>query len=107
MPAEAKVLQKTAVAEALKAARIDIVGGESTSFDQIVGTTRAGNAVDQFIHNSETVTDIKQTFFNGDSEYFKNKLAGFVTQFNMSFDDVKELSVAVTFPIAASSARPT
>jgi uncharacterized membrane protein YqiK len=81
------------VGEALKTARIDIVGGESTFFDQIVGSIKAGKAVDRFVHNSETVTDIKQTFFNGDPEYFKNKLAGFVTQFNMSFDDVKDLSV--------------
>ena len=77
----------------MKTARIDIVGGESTFFDQIVGSIKAGKAVDRFVHNSETVTDIKQTFFNGDPEYFKNKLAGFVTQFNMSFDDVKDLSV--------------
>ncbi|MDA0807820.1 MAG: flotillin family protein [Planctomycetota bacterium] len=81
------------VGEALKTARIDIVGGESTFFDQIVGSIKAGKAVDRFVHNSETVTDIKQTFFNGDPEYFKNKLAGFVSQFNMSFDDVKDLSV--------------
>ena len=81
------------VGEALKTARIDIVGGESTFFDQIVGSIKAGKAVDRFVHNSETVTDIKQTFFNGDPEYFKNKLAGFVTQFNMTFDDVKDLSV--------------
>jgi len=81
------------VGEALKTARIDIVGGESTFFDQIVGSIKAGKAVDRFVHNSETVTDIKQTFFNGDPDYFRNKLTGFVGQFNMSFEDVKDLSV--------------
>ena len=81
------------VGEALKTARIDIVGGESTFFDQIVGSIKAGKAVDRFVHNSETVTDIKQTFFNGDPDYFRNKLTGFAGQFNMSFEDVKDLSV--------------
>ncbi len=82
------------VGEALKTARIDIVGGESTFFDQIVSSVKAGKAVDRFVHNSETVTDIKQTFFNGDPEYFRNKLTQFAGQFNMSFEDVKDLSVA-------------
>ncbi|HIK92160.1 MAG TPA: flotillin family protein [Planctomycetes bacterium] len=82
------------VGEALKTARIDIVGGESTFFEQIVNSVKAGKAVDRFVHNSETVTDIKQTFFNGDPEYFRNKLTQFASQFNMSFDDVKDLSVA-------------
>ena len=86
--------QAAIVAQALKTARIDIVGGESTFFDQIVGSVKAGKAVDRFVHNSETVTDIKQTFFNGDSEYFASKLLKFGKQFNMSFDDVKDLSVA-------------
>lgn len=86
--------QSAIVGQALKTARIDIVGGESTFFDQIVGSVKAGKAVDRLVHNSETVTDIKQTFFNGDPEYFASKLMKFGKQFNMSFDDVKDLSVA-------------
>ena len=85
--------QSNIVGEALKTARIDIVGGESTFFDQIVGSIKAGKSVDRFVHNSETVTDIKQTFFNGDPEYFRTKLTAFASQFNVSFEDVKDLSV--------------
>ena len=55
---------------------------------------KAGKAVDRFVHNSETMTDIKQTFFNGDPEYFRTKLTQFAGQFNMSFEDVKDLSVS-------------
>ncbi|MFP6763831.1 MAG: flotillin family protein [Planctomycetaceae bacterium] len=86
--------QSNIVGEALKSARIDIVGGESTFFNQIVDAIKAGKSVDRFVHNSETVTDIKQTFFNGDPDYFRNKLTEFAEQFNMSFEDVKDLSVA-------------
>lgn len=82
------------VSEALKTARIDIVGGETQFFEQIVNSVKAGKAVDRFVHNSETVTDIKKTFFNGDPEYFRNKIVSFASQFNMSFEDVKDLSVA-------------
>lgn len=82
------------VGEALKSARIDIVGGESTFFDQIVSSVKAGKSVDRFVQNSETVTDIKQTFFNGDPEYFQSKLEQFTSKFNMNFEDVKDLSVA-------------
>ena len=85
--------QSTIVGEALKTARIDIVGGESTFFDQIVNSIKAGKSVDRFVHNSETVTDIKRTFFNGDPEYFKNKLVEFAQQFSMSFENIRDLSV--------------
>ena len=87
--------QSNIVGEALKSARIDIVGGESTFFDQIVDSIKAGKSVDRFVHNSETVTDIKQTFFNGDPDYFRTKLTEFAGQFNMSFEDVKDLSVTM------------
>lgn len=86
--------QAAIVGEALKTARIDIVGGESTFFDQIVSSVKAGKAVDRFIHNSETMTDVKRTFFNGSPDYFRKRLVDFAGQFNMSFEDVKDLSVA-------------
>ena len=86
--------QSNIVGEALKTARIDIVGGESTFFDQIVSSIKAGKSVDRFIHNSEALTDVKNTFFSGNPEYFRDKLQEFAGQFNMSFDDVKDLSVA-------------
>ena len=86
--------QSRIVGEALKTARIDIVGGESTFFDQIVGAIKGGKVIDRFVHNSETLTDIKNTFFNGNPEYFKQQLEGFVDQFGMSFDDIKDLSVS-------------
>ncbi|QDT47815.1 Inner membrane protein YqiK [Symmachiella dynata] len=82
------------VGEALKSARIDIVGGETTFFDKIVDSIKAGKSVDRFVHNSEVLTDVKNSFFNGNPEYFRDKLQEFVDQFNMSFDDVKDLSVA-------------
>ena len=86
--------QSQIVGEALKSARIDIVGGETTFFDRIVDSIKAGKSVDRFIHNSETLTDVKNTFFNGNPDYFKEKLEQLIDQFNLSAGDVKDLSVA-------------
>jgi flotillin len=86
--------QRNIVGQALKTARIDIVGGETTFFDKIVDSIKGGKAVDRFVHNSEVLTDVKNTFFNGNPDYFRDKLQDLVGQFNMSFDDVKDLSIA-------------
>lgn len=86
--------QAKIVAEALKSAHIDIVGGETHFFDKIVESVKAGKAVDRLVHNSNVLTDVKNTFFNGNPVYFEEKLAEFVGRFNLSFDDVKDLSVA-------------
>ena len=86
--------QSHIVGEALKSARIDIVGGESTFFDQIVNAVKGGKAIDRFVYNSEVLTDVKGTFFNGKPENFRESLKGFVSQFGMNFEDVKDMSVA-------------
>jgi hypothetical protein len=86
--------QATIVGEALKQARIDIVGGETTFFDRIVDSVKAGKAIDRLVHNSETLTDVKNTFFNGNPDYFRDKVQQLVEDFNLSTDDVKDLSIA-------------
>lgn len=86
--------QSGIVGEALKSARIDIVGGETEFFDKIVDSIKSGKAVDRFVNNSQTVTDVKNTFFNGNPEYFEGKLRDFVGRFNVSTDDIKDLTVA-------------
>jgi flotillin len=86
--------QSRIVGEALKSARIDIVGGETAFFDKIVDSIKSGKAVDRWIQNSETLTDVKNTFFNGNPEYFSDKLQSFIGQFNLQADDVRDLSIA-------------
>ncbi len=86
--------QSNIVGEALKSARIDIVGGETTFFDKIVDSVKGGKAVDRFVYNSQVATDIKDTFFNGDPEYFQARITELTDTFNLSTDDVKDLSIA-------------
>ncbi|MBA3312568.1 MAG: flotillin family protein [Planctomycetota bacterium] len=86
--------QSRIVGEALKSAKIDIVGGETTFFDKIVDSITSGKRIDRMVEGSRTLTDVKDTFFNGDGEHFQTQLRQFVGRFNMSFDDIKDLSVA-------------
>jgi len=86
--------QAEVLAEALKNAKVDIVGGESQFFDKIVNAITAGKSVDRMVQNSETLTDIKQTFFNSDPDYFREQMNKFLNQFGFSSEDVKNLSIA-------------
>ncbi|MEO2036900.1 MAG: flotillin family protein, partial [Planctomycetaceae bacterium] len=86
--------QSKIVGEALKTARIDIVGGETQFFDKIVDSIKSGKAIDRYVNNSSVLTDIKETFFDGDASEFKDRLHGFVSQFGMNFEDIKDLSIA-------------
>jgi flotillin len=82
------------VGEALKAAKIDIVGGENDFFQKIVRAVGSGKSVDRLVANSTTLSDIKSTFFNGEPEYFKTQLAQWVKDFGLKTEDVKNLTVA-------------
>ena len=86
--------QSNLVGEALKSARIDIVGGDTNFFDKIVNSVSNGKAVDRLVHNSQVLSDVSQTFFNGNPEYFEEKLFEFTTRFGLNTEDIKNLSIA-------------
>ena len=82
------------LAEALKSAKIDIVGGETQFFDRITHAITQGKSIDRLVDNSQALTDVKETFFNGDPEYFKEQLRGWIDEFGVSTNDVKNLSLS-------------
>ncbi len=82
------------VGEALKHSNIDIVGGENDFFEKIVRAVGTGKAVDRMVNNSATLTDIKTTFFNGDSEHFKTQVRQWIKDFGIKSEDVKNLTIA-------------
>ena len=87
--------QSEIVGQALETARIDIVGGETEFFDKIVGSIQAGKSVDRFVNNSGVITEVKDTFFDGNGGGdFRENLQRFTDQFGLSFEDVKDMSVA-------------
>lgn len=86
--------QAVVVGEALKQAKIDIVGGESEFFNQITSAVTKGKVADRIVDNSKVLTDVKETFFNGDPEYFKSQIASWIDQFGIETEDVKNLTVS-------------
>jgi flotillin len=86
--------QSELVGEALKSARIDIVGGDMNFFDKIVNSISNGKAVDRLVNNSQVLTDVSRTFFNGNPEYFEQNMGEMIGRFGIGSDDIKNLSIA-------------
>ena len=87
--------QAEVISEALKAANIEIVGGETMFFDKIVGAITSGKSADRLVDNSEVIGQIKDTFFTTDTgSNFKEKIREFVDQFGVSSDELRNLSIS-------------
>jgi flotillin len=82
------------VAEALKHANIDIVGGENDFFEKVVRAVGTGKSVDRLVNHSAALTDVKNTFFNGDGDYFKAQLKQWIDDFGIRSEDIKNLTIA-------------
>ena len=86
--------QALVIGEALKSAKIDIVGGDGQFFNQISSAIRGGKAIDRFVLSSQFATDVKDTFFTGNPVQFKERLGALLEQFHVNASDLKDLSVA-------------
>ena len=86
--------QARVMGEALKSANIDLVGGEQDFFNRVVSSVSQGKVVDRLVDNSQTITDVKNTFFNGDPDHLKNKLAGWIKASGLKSEDVKNLTIS-------------
>ncbi len=97
--------QAVVVGEALKSANIDIVGGETEFFDRITKAITTGKVVDRTVGNSRVLDDVKETFFNGDPEYFKSQLSTWIDDFGIKSEDLKNLSISALLGNLVSTAR--
>jgi len=82
------------VGTALENANVDIIGGDTVFFDKIAGAVTTGKAVDRALSNSRALTDVKETFFNGDPEYFQGQLRRWLDDYGFSTEDLKNLTVS-------------
>lgn len=88
--------QASVIAEALKAANIDIVGGETMFFDQIVGQITKAKGFDRLVKHSDNIQDVKDAIL-GSNDVKGNlleKVRDFAAKYNVSSEDIKNLSVA-------------
>ncbi len=87
--------QARVISEALKSAKIDIVGGETMFFDQIMNAISNGKSVDRTVDNSEVLRQVKDTFFStADGASFKENIRKFIDQFAVTSEDVKNLTLS-------------
>ena len=63
-------------------------------FDRLTNAITNGTAAARMGDNSMVLTDVKETFFNGDPDYFKGKIREWIDQFGISSEDVKNLTVS-------------
>ena len=82
------------IAKSLETAKIDIVGGDNKFFEAIVGSVTAGKQVDRLVQESRVLTDVKETFFSGDAQNFKQQVQHFVDLFGISSTDIKNLTIS-------------
>ncbi|PKF75173.1 SPFH domain-containing protein [Chryseobacterium sp. PMSZPI] len=85
--------QSLVLAEAFKSAKIDIVGGDNTFFDNVIRQVSAGKGLDKFISHSENAQMVKENLL-GDGENIIGKVMGMVDKYKISSEDIKNMSIA-------------
>ncbi|MFK7905897.1 MAG: hypothetical protein AB8B69_12265, partial [Chitinophagales bacterium] len=86
--------QAKALAEAFKSTKIDIVGGETMFYENVMKAIGRGKTLDQFIDNSTNLTGLKNNLLGDGKEPIIEQLRNFIGQFNVSSEDIKNLSIA-------------
>ena len=86
--------QAKIVGEALKSARIDIVGGDNNFFNRLVNSITTGKTVDRMVENSEVLGDVRQALLGEDADESVKKIRDFVSRFGVTSEDVRNLSVS-------------
>ena len=85
--------QALVLAEAFKTAKIDIVGGDNTFFDNVIRQVSAGKGLDKFVNHSENAQIVRENLL-GDGENIIGKVMGMVDKYKISSDDIKNMSIA-------------
>lgn len=85
--------QSLVLAEAFKSAKIDIVGGDNTFFDNVIRQVSAGKGLDKFVNHSENAQILRDNLL-GDGENIIGRVMGMVDKYKISTDDIKNMSIA-------------
>tara|TARA_B100001115_G_scaffold183977_1_gene184609 strand:+ start:709 stop:2880 length:2172 start_codon:yes stop_codon:yes gene_type:complete len=87
--------QAEVLSEALKNAKIDIVGGEQVFFDKIVGAITQGKSVDRTVYNSDIFTELKGQLLDPNGKSLLQQVKEIFQDSNLKSNDIRNLSVAV------------
>ncbi len=87
--------QASVLSEALKTAKIDIVGGETMFFENIVRQVSNSKGFDHLINNSQHALDIKESLMGPDGKGdLAEKIRGLADRYGISSNDIKNLTVS-------------
>ncbi|WP_276485316.1 flotillin family protein [Paraflavitalea pollutisoli] len=88
--------QADVLGEALKSARIDIVGGETMFFQNIINQISNAKGFDRLINESENATQIKNALIGDGSTSgdLLQRIKGFAEKYNISTNDIKNLTIS-------------
>ena len=88
--------QAHVISDALKAAKIDIVGGETMFFDQIIGQITKAKGYDRLVENSSNIQDVKNAILGSDDVKgnLLEKVKEFADKYGVSSEDIKNLTIA-------------
>lgn len=88
--------QADVLAEALKNANIDIVGGETMFFQNIVNQISNAKGFDRLINESENATQIKTALLGDGSNKgdLMERIREFADKYNISTNDLKNLTIS-------------
>ena len=84
--------QAEVISEALQAANIEILGGETMFFEQIMGQIAKGKGIDRMINHSSNLQELKAGLTK-DGDVLSN-IQQLIRKYNISTEDVKNLSIA-------------
>ncbi|SOC79615.1 Uncharacterized membrane protein YqiK, contains Band7/PHB/SPFH domain [Salinimicrobium sediminis] len=88
--------QAAVLGDALRAAKIDIVGGETMFFDQIISQITKAKGYDRLVDNSRNIQDVKTAILGSDNVKgdLLDKIKMFTDKYGISSEDIKNLSIA-------------
>ena len=84
--------QAVVISEALQAANIEILGGETMFFEQIMGQIAKGKGIDRMINHSSNLQELKAGLTK-DGDVLSN-IQQLIRKYNINTEDVKNLSIA-------------
>ena len=103
--------QAEVLSEALKTAKIDIVGGETMFFENIVRQVSNSKGFDHLLNNSQHALDIKNSLMGPDGKGdLAEKVRNLAERYGISSNDIKNLTVSaalIKLQQASSSAENT
>ena len=86
--------QAEVIGEALRSAKIDIVGGDTSFFQQIVSAVGTGKMIDRAVTHSEVLTDVREGIMGNGAPPLKSRILDLMERIPMETDDIKNLSIS-------------